>query len=86
MLPASDWIEHFVRMSGKSVTASVSMTPHAWNAWSPAMVQPIESRTRLRAPSPPSTYFARTVRSTPSCSRRTETGYSPSPTVRSTNS
>ena len=41
MLPASDWIEHFVRMSGKSVTASASMTPQAWNAWSPTCLAPI---------------------------------------------
>ena len=83
MEPASDWIEHLVRMSGKSVTASTSITPHAWLAWSPAMWQPIAARTLLRAPSAPITYFARTVRRWPSrspavCTSVTVTGYSPS--------
>ena len=60
------------------------MTPHAWLAWSPAMVQPIDSRTLLRAPSAPTTYLARTMRSRPSsgpavCASVTVTGYSPSP-------
>ena len=42
------------------------MTPQAWLAWSPTSVQPIDSRTPLRAPSAPTTYFARTMRSSPS--------------------
>ena len=42
------------------------MTPQAWLAWSPASVQPIDSRTLLRAPSAPTTYLARTMRSWPS--------------------
>ena len=92
MLPASDWMEHLVRMSGKSVTASTSMTPHAWLAWSPSMWQPIAARTLLRAPSAPRTYFARTTRSSPSwspvvCASVTATGYSSSSsTVRLWNS
>ena len=62
MLPPSwDWMAHLRRMSGKSVFASTSITPQAWLAWSPAMVQPIEARTLLRAPSAPTTYFARTA-------------------------
>ena len=90
--PAFDWMAHLVRMSGKSVTASTSMTPQAWFAWSPARVQPIDSRTLLRAPSPPTTYLARIVRSSPSWSPAvrtsvTATGYSPSSaTSRPTNS
>ena len=63
MLPACDWIAHLVRMSGKSVTASTSMTPHAWFADWPASVQPIDDRTPLQAPSAPTTYLARIVRS-----------------------
>ena len=92
MLPPSwDWMAHLVRMSGKSVFASTSMTPHAWLAWSPAMVQPIEARTLLRAPSAPTTYLARTVRVWPSSGPAvwrsvTETGYSPSPTSSPRNS
>ncbi len=31
MLPASEWIAHFVRLSGKSVSASTSITPQAWS-------------------------------------------------------
>ena len=63
MLPSSaDWIAALSRMSGKSVTASMSMTPQAWLAKSPRGTAPIASRTRLRAPSQPTTYFARTVR------------------------
>ena len=82
--PAPDWMAHLVRMSGKSVTARTSMTPQAWLAWSPARVQPIDSRTLLRAPSAPTTYLARTMRSWPSSgpevwTRVTVTGYSPSP-------
>jgi hypothetical protein len=58
------------------------MTPQAWLAWSPASVQPIDSRTLLRAPSAPTTYLARTTRSWPASSpavrtRVTVTGYSP---------
>ena len=28
--PCLDWMAHLVRMSGKSVSASTSMTPQAW--------------------------------------------------------
>jgi hypothetical protein len=31
----ADWIRHLQRMSGKSVTASTSITPQAWLAESP---------------------------------------------------
>ena len=83
MLPPSwDWIAHLVRMSGKSVAARTSMTPHACIACSPTSLRPMHSRTLLRAPSAPSTYLARTVRSSPSpvppCRRSlTTTGCSP---------
>ena len=63
--PVPDWMAHLVRMSGKSVTARASITPQAWLAWSPARVQPIDSRTLLRAPSAPTTYLARTMRCLP---------------------
>ncbi len=46
------------------------MTPQAWNAEFPAIVQPIAARTALRAPSAPSTYFARTTFSWPARSPR----------------
>src|SRR6476620_4024438 len=50
MLPSSaDWIAALSRISGKSVTASISTTPQAWLAKSPRGVAPIASRTRLRA-------------------------------------
>ena len=62
--PVLDWIALFVRMSGKSVLASTSMTPHAWFADWPASVQPIALRTPLRAPSAPMTYLAWMTRST----------------------
>ena len=63
MLPSSaDWIAALSRMSGKSVTASMSTTPQAWLAKSPRGTAPIASRTRLRAPSQPTTYLARTDR------------------------
>ena len=71
--PAPDWIAHLRRMSGKSVTARTSMTPQAWNAELPSMVQPIAVRTLLRAPSAPSTYLARTTFSCPSRTRVTST-------------
>ena len=68
MFPSSaDWIAAFSRMSGKSVSASMSTTPQAWLAKSPRGTAPIASRTRLRAPSHPTTYFARTVFSSPVC-------------------
>jgi hypothetical protein len=66
MLPSSpDWIAALSRMSGKSVTASMSTTPQAWLAKSPCGTAPIASRTRLRAPSHPTTYLARTTFSEP---------------------
>ena len=44
MLPSSaDWIAALSRMSGKSVTASMSMTPQAWLAKSPRSSRPIDS-------------------------------------------
>ena len=46
---------HLQRMSGKSVTASTSITPQAWLAESPCSSRPIEVRTVLRAPSQPTT-------------------------------
>ena len=60
--PLDEWIAHLVRMSGKSVSASASMTPHAWFAASPVRVWPIALRTREPAPSAPTTYLARTWR------------------------
>ena len=81
MLPSSaDWIAALSRMSGKSVTASMSTTPQAWLAKSPRGSAPIASRTRLRAPSQPTTYLARTVVSAPLATSRsvTTTGCSPS--------
>ena len=65
MLPASALIAHLVRQSGKSVLTRTSITPHAWAANAPTCLRPIASRTPLRAPSHPTTYFARTVRSSP---------------------
>ncbi|SLJ82876.1 Uncharacterised protein [Mycobacteroides abscessus subsp. abscessus] len=50
-------------MSGKSVSASTSITPQAWLAWLPMNRRPMASRTRLRAPSQPITYLALTMRS-----------------------
>ena len=51
----ADWIADFMRMSGKSVTASTSMTPQAWLAESPCSARPSDLRTALRAPSQPTT-------------------------------
>ncbi len=72
MLPASEEIAHLVRMSGKSVFTSTSITPQAWFRESPRRVPPIAVRTWLRAPSQPTAYRARTTRSSPT----------PSPVVR----
>ena len=56
MLPFCwDWMAHLTRMSGKSVTASTSITPQAWLELSPEGVQPMAPRTRLCAPSAPTT-------------------------------
>ena len=81
MEPAAEWMMHLARMSGKVVVASTSITPQAWLAASPFMVQPMDLRTLERAPSQPTTYLARTVRwvaaSGPAVrSRVTATGYS----------
>ena len=90
-LPLVDFIATLNRTSGKSVTARTSITPHAWLAESPRSVRPIVSRIRLRAPSQPTTYRARawTVSASPAGVARasvTSTGWSPSPTDRSTSS
>ena len=82
MFPAVELMAHLVRQSGKSVLTSTSITPQAWAANFPTCVRPIASRTPLRAPSEPTTYLARTVRSSPARSpatyfTRTSTGYSP---------
>ena len=66
MLPAfAEWIAHLSRMSGKSVTARTSRTPHDWFVASPASSRPIASRVPLRDPSAPTTYFARIVEVSP---------------------
>src|SRR5262249_3570262 len=44
-----------MRISGKSVTARTSMTPHAWLAESPCNGSPRARRTALCAPSQPTT-------------------------------
>ncbi len=80
MLPSlADWMAALSRMSGKSVTASMSTTPQAWLAKSPRGTAPMASRTRLRAPSQPTTYLARTVTSAPLSTWRSvaTTGCSP---------
>lgn len=69
MEPFTELIAHLVRMSGKSVLASTSITPHAWLAPWPSSLRPMDLRTREAAPSQPNTYLARTVRSSPSRGR-----------------
>ena len=67
VLPSfSDWISTLKRTSGKSVTASTSITPQAWLAESPESSRPIDLRTLLRAPSQPTTKRAFTVSVLPS--------------------
>ena len=53
MLPCEDFRIDFMRMSGKSVTQSTSITPQAWLAESPLSSRPMARRTALRAPSQP---------------------------------
>ena len=66
MLPwFAEWIADLSRMSGKSVTARTSMTPHDWFIASPTSSRPIAVRTLLRAPSQPTTYRARIVEVSP---------------------
>ena len=88
MLPAlPEWIAHLSRMSGKSVTASASTTPHDWFMASPSSSRPIAVRTPLRDPSLPTTYLARIVEVSPVSSRPfrcctvTVTGYSAAPSA-----
>ena len=88
MLPAfAEWIAHLSRMSGKSVTARTSRTPHDWFIASPASSRPIASRVPLREPSAPITYLARIVEVSPvssdslRCATVTVTGYSDEPLV-----
>ena len=61
-LPLPAWMVHLNRMSGKSVTASRSITPQALSSPWRAMLRPMDWRT-LCAPSQPATYLARTVTS-----------------------
>ena len=61
----ADWIAVFIRMSGKSVMASTSITPQAWLAEFPCSARPSDLRTALRAPSQPTTKRAFTVSSLP---------------------
>ena len=62
MLPwSAEEIAHLTRMSGKSVTARTSITPHDWFVASPVSSRPIAARVALRAPSQPTTYLARIV-------------------------
>ena len=88
MMPAfAEWIAHLSRMSGKSVTARTSRTPHDWFVASPASSRPIASRVPLRDPSAPTTYFALIVEVSPvasapfRCWSSTVTGYSAEPLV-----
>ena len=55
MLPSADVIALLSRMSGKSVTPRMSMTPQAWFIGSPTSSRPIAVRVALRAPSHPTT-------------------------------
>ncbi len=73
MFPAAALIAHLMRQSGKSVSTSTSITPHAWRAAAPTCVRPIAWRTPLRAPSHPTTYRATIVRSPSAVRTRTST-------------
>jgi hypothetical protein len=88
MLPwFAEWMAHLSRMSGKSVTAKASRTPHDWFIGSPRSSRPIAARVPLREPSQPTTYFARIVDISPvslnslRCCKVTVTGYSDEPLV-----
>ena len=58
--PESECTAHRLRISGKSVVATKSQTPHIWSVVSPWRLSPMHVRTRERAPSAPTRYLVRT--------------------------
>ncbi len=62
MEPWSEWIVHFILMSGKFVRTTPSITPQTWAMGSLCVIPtPSFSLTKLLAPSPLKRYFALTV-------------------------